>query len=140
MKTAATKKSKSLQALPLQARIKQLCFSGKHKKTAKIITSHPTKHDRRIIIVNLWQVTPRQFRSCHFAKKEGTIQYGYMKRETHVRVLSQTLAHAWEQQEWDMTKKQMKKVWRGAWVWKEVQRAQKKNEVPTAQTVLFKIQ
>ena len=32
-------------------------------------------------------------RSCRIAKREGTIPYGYMKRGTHPRVFSQTLAH-----------------------------------------------
>ena len=49
---------------------------------------------------------------------------------------------AWEQQEWNKIKKQkqqewnkikkQKKVIREAWVWKEVKRARKKKEVPTA--------
>ena len=36
----------------------------------------------------------------------------------------------WEQQEWNKTKKQMKKVRRGAWVWKEAKHAWKKKESP----------
>ena len=32
-----------------------------------------------IIIVSIWQATLRRFRSSNFAKKEGTIQYGYRK-------------------------------------------------------------
>ena len=40
------KTSKLLQALPLQAHIKQLCFSGKHKKNipAKISTPPPQQN------------------------------------------------------------------------------------------------
>ena len=40
-----------------------------------------------------WQATHRPFRSCRFATKKGTIQYGYIKWRTHARVFSQTLAH-----------------------------------------------
>ena len=46
-----------------------------------------------IIIVSFWQTTPRPFRSCLFAKNEGTIQYGYRKKGTHARVFLETLAH-----------------------------------------------
>ena len=50
------KKCKSLQALPLQAHIKQLCLSGIHKKIHHCKNNHlaaATKHDRIIIIVSL---------------------------------------------------------------------------------------
>ena len=89
------KKCKSWQELPFQAHIKQLCFSGNNKKNHGK-KNHPattTKHNRIIIIINLWQATLRPFRSCRFAKKEETIQYGYMKMGTHTRVFSQTLEH-----------------------------------------------
>ena len=41
--------------------------------------------------------------------------------------------HAWEQQEWNKTKKQNKKARGEEWVFKEVKGAQKK--VPTAETI-----
>ena len=42
------------------------------------------------IIVSFWQETLRPKRS-RFAKRGGTIQYGYTKLGTHARVFIQTL-------------------------------------------------
>ena len=49
--------------------------------------------DGIVIMVSIWQETLRPFQSCRFAKKEGSIQYGYRKWGTNARVFSQTLAH-----------------------------------------------
>ena len=52
-------------------------------------------------------------------EKGSTIEHGYRKWGTHAWVFSQTLAHAWEQQEWNKTMRQTKTVKSEAWVWKK---------------------
>ena len=49
--------------------------------------------------------------------------YGNKKSATQAKVFSHT--RAWEQQEWNKTKKQKKKVRRDELVWKEVKQARK---------------
>ena len=50
MRRQNTKTCTALQASPLQAHTKQICFSGKHKKKDRSKNNHPataTKHDRK---------------------------------------------------------------------------------------------
>ena len=77
-------------------------------------------------------------------EKGSTIQYGYMKWETHARVFFRTLAHGNSSNEIRQIKWQTKKVRREAWVWKEVKRGTKERSPdglsqPNQNTILINI-
>ena len=61
-------------------------------------------------------------------KRASSVHYGYRKWGTHavtcISVFPNTCA--WEHKDWNKTMKQRKKVRRGEWMWKEVQRTRKK--------------
>ena len=45
----------------------------------------------------------------------------------------------WEQQDWNKTMKQRKKIRRGEWIWKEVQRTRKKSSVQSLSRVVTSV-
>ena len=74
-------------------------------------------------------ISPRERRKVPFSAATG---HGELMHECFPNT------HAWEQQERNKTKRQLKIVRREAWVWKEAKRAQT-IEVPTAYHIQIKI-
>ena len=99
------------------------CFlSEQHYFLQRILPGHPKPLPH---ILQHCALSDKMCNCFRWTKTASSILYDCRKCATHLRTSVLTNTCAWEQQDWNKTKKH-KKANRKEWKWKEVQRAQKK--------------